>query len=60
MKLNDLTDAELGAIVREGPLWPILLEMENKKDKESPTVQAGQHEHQIARGTQHGIPLAKI
>lgn len=31
MALKDLTDRELGKIVREGPLWPILLQIENGK-----------------------------
>jgi hypothetical protein len=33
--LKDLSDAELGRIVRDGPLWPMLLEMENKKATEN-------------------------
>ncbi len=33
--LRDLSDAELGAIVREGPLWPILLKMESKNEKKA-------------------------
>ena len=32
MALIDLSDAELGHIVREGALWPILLEMEKSQD----------------------------
>lgn len=40
MNLANLTDAELGAIVRSSPLWSILIEMEKK---DSPTV-AGQHQ----------------
>lgn len=30
MKLEELSDAELGRIVREGPLWHLLLEMEGE------------------------------
>jgi len=32
MALQDLSDAELGHIVRSGSLWPILLEMEKGQE----------------------------
>jgi hypothetical protein len=32
MALKDLSDAELGHIVRECPIWPILLNMEKAQE----------------------------
>lgn len=37
MALEDLSDSELGRIVREGALWPILLEMEKKNEEKAAT-----------------------
>ena len=37
MSLNDLSDSELGRIVREGPLWPILLRMEKTEETKGTT-----------------------
>ncbi len=45
MALKDLSDTELGAIVRTGPLWSILLEMESKNEKDSRADHARQREH---------------
>ncbi len=44
MKLQNLSDAELGRIVRESPLWKILLNME---EKESPVDAGPGKEHRI-------------
>ena len=35
MVLEDLSDAELGRIVREGPLWPMLIQMELRNEEKS-------------------------
>lgn len=38
MGLRDLTDAELGHIVRDSPLWQILLAQEIKEEKDAMSV----------------------
>jgi hypothetical protein len=41
MSLEDLSDAELGQIVREGALWPILLNMEKAQEADSNGIEKG-------------------
>jgi hypothetical protein len=38
MGLRDLTDAELGHIVRDSPLWQILLAQEDNKRNAAPAA----------------------
>jgi hypothetical protein len=38
MGLKDLTDAELGHIVRDSPLWQILLAQEDNKRSTAPAA----------------------
>ena len=37
MRLEELPDAELGVIIRESPLWSILLTMEKNNEKNKKT-----------------------
>lgn len=56
MKLQNLSDAELGRIVRQSPLWNILLKMEERK---IPDCKSGQEEkHQVCMGGTYGTTLS--